>query len=75
MGIPTSLRLTSSVPRRAKRDAIGEARAAGYEDLAVWLHRLVERLDRDGIREDEEYMREARRTTLENYRYLNDKEK
>ena len=57
---------------RAGRDAAGEARAAGHEDLAVWLDGLVARLDRDGMREDEEYMREARLAALENHRYHED---
>ena len=59
---------------RAGRDAAGEARAAGWEDLAVWLEGLVARLDRDGMRGDEEYMREARLTALENHWYCDDGE-
>ena len=59
---------------RAGHDAAGEARAAGYEDLAHWLEGLVARLDRDGMREDKDYMREARLTALENHYYHDDEE-
>ena len=59
---------------RAGRDAAGEARTAGHEDLAVWLDGLVARLDRDVMREDEEYMRVAKLTALENHWYYGDKE-
>lgn len=42
-------------------------------DLAVWLDGLVATLDRDGMREDEEYTREARWTAVENHWYHDDK--
>ena len=59
---------------RAGRDAAGEARSAGHKDLAIWLHGLIARLDRDGMSKDEDYMRKARLTALENHRYHGDKE-
>jgi hypothetical protein len=55
---------------RAGRDAAGEAREAGHESLAVFLEHLVTKLDCDGMRTDEEYMRDARVKTLEHYNYL-----
>jgi len=59
---------------RAGRDAAEEARSVGHEDLAVWLDGLVARLDRDGMREDKDYMRKARLAALENHWYHDDKE-
>jgi hypothetical protein len=59
---------------RAGRDAAGEAREAGHESLAVWLEDLVAKVDCDGMRKDEEYMRDARLKTLEHYRYLEHKD-
>ena len=58
----------------AGRDAAGEARVAGHEDLAAWLDRLAGRLDHGGRREDEKYMRLARLTALEENWYHDDKE-
>lgn len=56
----------------AGRDAAAEARAAGHNDLAAWLDRLAERLDRAGMRTNEDYMRRARRIALKNYWYYDD---
>jgi hypothetical protein len=59
---------------RAGRDAAGEARSAGHKDLAVWLDGLIARLDRDGMSKDEDYMRKARLTALQNHWYHGHKE-
>jgi hypothetical protein len=59
---------------RAGRNAAGEARSGGHEDLAVWLDGLVARLDRDGMSGDEDYMRKARLTALKNHWYHGDTE-
>jgi hypothetical protein len=56
----------------AGRDAAGEARATGHGELSVWLDGLVARIDRDGMRNDGGYMREARLTALENHGYRGD---
>ncbi len=59
---------------RAGRDAAGEARSAGHEDLAIWLDGLVAKLDRDGMSEEKDYMRKARLTALKNNWYHSDTE-
>lgn len=59
----------------AGRDAAGEARVAGHKDLAAWLDGLAARIDRDGMREDEEYMREARLEALYQHWYHDKNEK
>jgi hypothetical protein len=59
---------------RAEHDAAEEARSAGHEDLAVWLDGLVARLDRDGMKGDDDYMQKARLTALKNHWYHGDKE-
>jgi hypothetical protein len=57
---------------QAGLDAAGEARAAGHEKLAVWLDGLAARIDRDGMRGDAEYMKEARRMSLARNSYHED---
>jgi hypothetical protein len=59
---------------RAGHDAAEEARSAGHEDLAVWLDGLIARIDRDGMREDKDYMQKARQTALENHWYHGDED-
>jgi len=59
---------------QAGRDAAGEARVAGHEDVAVWLDEVAAKLDYEHMRDDEEYMKALRRTVLEWKRYFEDEE-
>ena len=59
---------------REGRDAAGEAREGGWGELAGWLEDLGRRLDREGKRGDEEYLRWGRGMALKRYWYFEDGE-
>ena len=53
----------------AGRDAAMEARLAGHEEVAIFLDGLAEGLDPDGMRNDKDYLKRARRVALERHWY------
>jgi hypothetical protein len=57
---------------KAGRDAATEARAAGHDDIAALLERVVEKLDPSAKRADKGYLREARQAALDTHWYYDD---
>jgi hypothetical protein len=55
---------------QAGRDAAAEATEAGHPEITQWLNDLKQRLDPDGKRQDEGYLRQARQEVLNSLKYL-----
>jgi hypothetical protein len=58
----------------AGRDAAAEAREVGHGEVAEWLEALMGRLDPEGRRADEEWVRKAWREAVRAHWYLEGEE-